>query len=103
MQGHAQHDDARYVPKALLDEWSARDPLTRFKQVLLERSAAVEDEITDIDRMARSYAAKEADIAANEPMPDPTTVTRGVYAGEDFPVPRVELVQSPFAARRAAG
>ncbi len=23
MQGHAQHDDARYVPKALLEEWAA--------------------------------------------------------------------------------
>ena len=32
MQGHAQHDDARYVPKAMLDEWAAKDPLQRFKQ-----------------------------------------------------------------------
>ena len=22
MQGHAQHDDARYVPKTLLEEWA---------------------------------------------------------------------------------
>ena len=32
MQGHAQHDDARYVPKETLDEWAAKDPLERFKK-----------------------------------------------------------------------
>ena len=35
MQGHAQHDDARYVPKALLDEWRERDPLARYRGWLL--------------------------------------------------------------------
>jgi hypothetical protein len=31
-------------------------------------------------------------------MPDPATVTRGVYAGDDYATPRVELVKSPFAS-----
>jgi TPP-dependent pyruvate/acetoin dehydrogenase alpha subunit len=96
MQGHAQHDDARYVPDALLEEWKQKDPLTRYTQVLLERQVASEREIADVDKMAKSYAAAEADIAVDEPMPDPLTVTRGVYAGDDFAVPRVELVKSPF-------
>ena len=38
MQGHAQHDDARYVPKATLDEWAAKDPLERFKKVADRRA-----------------------------------------------------------------
>src|SRR6186997_660394 len=42
MQGHAQHDDARYVPKATLDEWAAKDPLERFKRVVAARKAASE-------------------------------------------------------------
>jgi TPP-dependent pyruvate/acetoin dehydrogenase alpha subunit len=97
MQGHAQHDDARYVPKTLLDEWTAKDPLRRFRQVLIERSVASDRELGDVDRMAKDYAAREADLAVEEPMPDPATVTRGVYAGDDYAVPRVELVKSPFA------
>jgi TPP-dependent pyruvate/acetoin dehydrogenase alpha subunit len=97
MQGHAQHDDARYVPTALLEEWTAKDPIVRFRQVLREREAATDQEIDDIDKMARSYAASEADIAVDEPMPDPATVARGVYAGDDFATPKVELVKSPFA------
>ncbi|PYR94773.1 MAG: pyruvate dehydrogenase [Acidobacteria bacterium] len=102
MQGHAQHDDARYVPKTLLDEWTAKDPLRRFRQVLIERSIAGDRELDYIDKMAKDYAAREADLAVDEPMPDPATVTRGVYAGDDYAVPRIELVKSPFA-RVSAG
>ena len=98
MQGHAQHDDARYVPKAMLDDWGRKDPLSRFRQVLLERGAAREKEIDDIDTLAKDYAATEADLAVKDPMPDPATVTRGVYAGDDFAEPRLELVRSPFAS-----
>jgi TPP-dependent pyruvate/acetoin dehydrogenase alpha subunit len=100
MQGHAQHDDARYVPPALLEQWHLKDPLTRYKQVLLEREVAPEAEIDEIDKMTRSYAAAEADMAVEEPMPDPATVGRGVYAGDDFAVPRVELVRSPYSEKR---
>lgn len=96
MQGHAQHDDARYVPKGMIEEWTARDPIARFRKTLLERGAATEKKLADVDAMIKDYAAKEADAAAAEPMPDPATVARGVYAGDDFAVPRVELVRSPF-------
>src|SRR5262249_42418741 len=34
MQGHAQHDDARYVPKQMLEQWTAKDPLPRFRNVI---------------------------------------------------------------------
>ena len=98
MQGHAQHDDARYVPKALLEEWARKDPLSRFRTVLLDRGAAREKDIADIDTLAKDYAATEADLAVKDPMPDPATVTRGVYAGDDFAEPRLELVRSPFAS-----
>jgi TPP-dependent pyruvate/acetoin dehydrogenase alpha subunit len=97
MQGHAQHDDARYVPKALLEEWAAKDPVARFRKTIVERGAATEKDLDDIDKMTKDYAAKEADIAVDEPMPDPESVTRGVYAGDDYAEPRVELVRSPFA------
>jgi pyruvate dehydrogenase E1 component alpha subunit/2-oxoisovalerate dehydrogenase E1 component alpha subunit len=102
MLGHAQHDDARYVPKALIDEWTARDPLPRFRKVIVERGAADAAELDGIDRMAKDYAAKEADLAVDDPMPDPSTVARGVYAGDDFAAPALELVKSPFAERASA-
>ena len=97
MQGHAQHDDARYVPKTLIEEWQKKDPIARFTKTLLERGAADEKRIAEIDRMAKSYAAEEADLAEQSPMPDPASVTRGVYAGDDFAQPKLEFVKSPFA------
>ena len=97
MQGHAQHDDARYVPKSLIEEWEKKDPITRFQKTLLQRGVANERQIADIDKQARSYAAEEADLAEQSPMPDPATITRGVYAGDDYAEPRLEFVKSPFA------
>src|SRR6476659_1425228 len=98
MQGHAQHDDARYVPKTMIEEWEQKDPLSRFRKVLLDRGAATEKDIDDIDTLTRDYAAMEADLAVKDPMPDPATVTRGVYAGDDFAEPKLEFVRSPFAS-----
>jgi TPP-dependent pyruvate/acetoin dehydrogenase alpha subunit len=98
MQGHAQHDDARYVPKALIEEWAGKDPLPRFRNVLRDRGAATEKDLDDIDTLAKDYAATEADLAVKDPMPDPATVTRGVYAGDDFAEPKLEFVRSPFAS-----
>ena len=97
MQGHAQHDDARYVPKALIEAWQKKDPLARFAKTLRERGAAKEGQIAEIDRMAKSYAADEADAAEQSPMPDPASVERGVYAGDDYAEPKLEFVKSPFA------
>jgi TPP-dependent pyruvate/acetoin dehydrogenase alpha subunit len=97
MQGHAQHDDARYVPKTMIEEWAQKDPLPRFRKVLRDRGAATEGDLEDIDTLAKDYAATEADLAVKDPMPDPATVTRGVYAGDDFAEPKLEFVRSPFA------
>jgi TPP-dependent pyruvate/acetoin dehydrogenase alpha subunit len=98
MQGHAQHDDARYVPKTLIEEWAGKDPLPRFRNVLRDRGAATEKELDEIDTLTKDYAATEADLAVKDPMPDPADVTRGVYAGDDFAEPKLELVRSPFAS-----
>ncbi len=84
MQGHAQHDDARYVPKTMLDQWSSKDPIVRYRQDLVERGIVTTNELDEIDAMSRNYAAEEARLAEEAPMPDPAMVTRGVYAGDDF-------------------
>jgi TPP-dependent pyruvate/acetoin dehydrogenase alpha subunit len=97
MEGHAQHDDARYVPKEMLDEWTAKDPLPRFRRTVVERGIARDKDFDDIDRLTKELAAKEADLAVDEAPPNPATVARGVYAGDDFTVPQLEFMESPFA------
>jgi TPP-dependent pyruvate/acetoin dehydrogenase alpha subunit len=41
MKGHAEHDDAGYVPKELFEEWRKRDPIGRFEKHLLGSGLAV--------------------------------------------------------------
>jgi TPP-dependent pyruvate/acetoin dehydrogenase alpha subunit len=97
MQGHAQHDDARYVPREMLEEWETKDPLPRFRRTLIEKGTAKDRNFDEIDRRTKELAATEADLAIEEPPPDPGTVARGVYAGDDFAVPKLEFMESPFA------
>jgi pyruvate dehydrogenase E1 component alpha subunit/2-oxoisovalerate dehydrogenase E1 component alpha subunit len=97
MQGHAQHDDMRYVPRAVVEEWAGKDPILRFRHHLIDSGTAGEQELNDVDAMARSYAAAEARLAEDAPEADPATLTRGVYAGDADAAPKLELVRSPFA------
>jgi pyruvate dehydrogenase E1 component alpha subunit len=83
MHGHAAHDDMRYVPAALFDEWRERDPIA-----LQERRVRAEGVDTEA---LRAGVAAEIESATAEalamPEPDPATVTAGVFAtGEAVPL-----------------
>lgn len=92
MSGHAQHDDMRYVPKSLLEDWQKKDPIARLRALLVDSGASGAAALDDIDRELKAYAAAEADLANQMPMPDPAQVTTGVYYGGHFE-PRVEIVK----------
>ena len=74
MQGHAQHDDARYVPKAMLEEWAAKDPIAAL-QAGAARARRRDREGARRHRQDGEGATQptEADLAVEEPMPDPAT------------------------------
>jgi pyruvate dehydrogenase E1 component alpha subunit/2-oxoisovalerate dehydrogenase E1 component alpha subunit len=100
MKGHAEHDDMRYVPAAMLDQWKRRDPVAMYRARLLEMAVAKEQELAEVDRMSKAYADAEAGLAEEMPLPDPAFVSKGVYAGDEYFQPRLEIVQSPFAAEK---
>jgi TPP-dependent pyruvate/acetoin dehydrogenase alpha subunit len=78
MHGHAAHDDMKYVPKAKIDEWKAKDPIdrqVRRLEALGVDVAALRDEV----RVAIDAAVEEA-LAM--PMPDGETATERVFAEE---------------------
>src|SRR5213079_2844584 len=45
MEGHAVHDDAAYVPKRLLEAYTRKDPIERYRRWLTEQ--AILDEESD--------------------------------------------------------
>src|SRR2546423_389035 len=83
MEGHAVHDDAFYVPKDMFEEWAKNDPIERFRTWLqehVELNEAEEDEINVEIKKLLNDAIKRAD---ESPLPDPSTVTEGVFAAPE--------------------
>jgi pyruvate dehydrogenase E1 component alpha subunit/2-oxoisovalerate dehydrogenase E1 component alpha subunit len=84
MRGHAEHDNQSYVPKGLLEEWSAKDPIGRFERTLLESGSISIAEIDAIQQRIRNELDQAVEEAEASPMPDPGEAARGVYHGDGF-------------------
>jgi TPP-dependent pyruvate/acetoin dehydrogenase alpha subunit len=78
MKGHAEHDDQRYVPRELLAEWAARDPIERYRAALLHRGVLDEPAIEAIDREVQEEIAAGLARAEASPMPPPERALEGV-------------------------
>jgi pyruvate dehydrogenase E1 component alpha subunit len=75
--GHAAHDDARYVPAELREQFG--DPIERLAARLLADGVPQ----SDVDAVRSSAAAEVAAALAEAeaaPAPDPATLERGIYA-----------------------
>lgn len=80
MQGHAQHDDARYVPEGEFEKWEKRDPIARCKRRLVREKVISARQIAEMEAELRESIAGDADYALRAPMPEgPEALTR-VYA-----------------------
>jgi pyruvate dehydrogenase E1 component alpha subunit len=80
MLGHAIHDGAEYVPRALLAEWEARDPLVRYEARLLAERVTDRAELDEIGQRCAVEVEDAVAYAEASPWPDPGTVMEGVYA-----------------------
>jgi TPP-dependent pyruvate/acetoin dehydrogenase alpha subunit len=78
MRGHAQHDDAGYVPKKTFEEWAKRDPIDRCEKALAP-TAAVKAEIEA--RIEREVSDAEQ-FALSSPYPDGSEAVKGVFEDE---------------------
>jgi TPP-dependent pyruvate/acetoin dehydrogenase alpha subunit len=80
MKGHAEHDDAGYVPKEQFEEWGKKDPIDRFERHLLGTGLAGEDELRRITAEIDAELSVEVDRALASPMPPPERAFENVYA-----------------------
>jgi TPP-dependent pyruvate/acetoin dehydrogenase alpha subunit len=79
MKGHAEHDDAAYVPRELLAAWEKRDPIARFERHLEAGSLATRG---DFEALAAEIGSGlDADVAAAmaAPLPAAEEALKGVY------------------------
>jgi pyruvate dehydrogenase E1 component alpha subunit/2-oxoisovalerate dehydrogenase E1 component alpha subunit len=81
MRGHAEHDDMKYVPQAMLDEWAGKDPLPRYERHLLGKGLATSDELAGVVAAIDRSLQEDLAFAEASPFPDPESAMSGVYAG----------------------
>ncbi len=88
MEGHAVHDDAFYVPKEMFEEWAKSDPIERFRTWLRDNAEMTDEEEEEIGAGVKKLLNDALKRAEDSPLPDPETVTEGVYATpEDLDTP----------------
>jgi TPP-dependent pyruvate/acetoin dehydrogenase alpha subunit len=80
MEGHAVHDDAAYVPREMLSAWAASDPIGRYRAWLGDNAGFSEAEDDELRAGVKQLLDESVRKAEASPLPDPATVTDGVYA-----------------------
>ncbi|MFQ5848783.1 MAG: thiamine pyrophosphate-dependent dehydrogenase E1 component subunit alpha [Candidatus Methylomirabilales bacterium] len=79
MRGHAEHDDASYVPRELLEEWRHRDPIQRFEGYLREHGVP-EERLRAVEEQVRTEIEEAVAFAEKSPPPDAPEALEGVFA-----------------------
>ena len=79
MKGHAQHDNQAYVPGDLIEEWEARDPISRYERVLAARGLASPEDLEATVARVRAELDEAVRAAEESPMPEPATAAAGVF------------------------
>ena len=86
-KGHAEHDDQRYQPKAEIAAWEARDPITRFETLLVERGWGTSEDCARVEARVRSELDAAIAECEHEPLPEPATALTDVYANPPAAAP----------------
>ncbi len=82
MRGHEEASGTKYVPKALMDEWAVKDPISNYEQYLIEEGLLTEAEIEQFRAEIKAEIEQGLEIAFNEPAipADQTNELADVYA-----------------------
>jgi len=80
MKGHAEHDDARYVPREQLDFWREQDPIMLFKRVVRRKKLMTKADWVAIDERVEQEVSQDLEAAEASPFPPPESAARPVYS-----------------------
>lgn len=80
MKGHAEHDDAFYVPKEEIEYWQKRDPIKTYEHYLLKENLASQNELKQIQNQVMREIDAAQGFAEEGALPLPEEAGVGVYA-----------------------
>jgi pyruvate dehydrogenase E1 component alpha subunit/2-oxoisovalerate dehydrogenase E1 component alpha subunit len=80
-KGHAEHDDAGYVPEKLRKQWEQKDPLESYRRYLAEQNIVDSTtELEKIDDKLDEQLQKVVREVLEAPFPEPDVGLEDVYA-----------------------
>lgn len=77
--GHFEGDPLTYYTEEMRKGFAARDPITRFRQQVLERHLVPEADLDRIDTLARQAIDDAVTFAEASPLPAPAELLTDVY------------------------
>ncbi len=80
MEGHAVHDDAFYVPRELLEAYTKKDPIERYRRWLKEQGILDEVAEDTISADVKHLLNEAMRRAEESPLPTAADLAEGVYA-----------------------
>lgn len=66
MRGHEEASGTKYVPKALMESWSKKDPIQNYERFLLEKNIITQDFIKQTTQKIKSEIEEHLQKAFNE-------------------------------------
>ena len=81
LRGHSKSDRNLYRTKEEIEAWRKRDPIRRLESELVAHGRFDAAELADLEKQAQLEIEQALDFAKASPDPDPTQLTRDVYAG----------------------
>jgi len=79
-RGHSKSDRNLYRTKEEIAEWMERCPINSFKSLLIETQILNQEEVDEIDRLAKETIDLAAEEALKLPEPSPENMEDEVYA-----------------------
>ena len=84
---HSEHDPAKYVPPALLEEWKVKDPILKAEAALKALGYADEADLHDIGERAKKEVEAGVEWAEQSPLPEGRDTLEGVFATDEEVTP----------------
>lgn len=84
-RGHSMSDPAKYRTKEELEDYKAKDPIERVREVILEEKYADQSWIEEIEAKVKALVDEAVKFAEESPWPDPAELYRDVYVQQDYP------------------
>lgn len=78
-EGHWVGDPIVYRTDEEVEKWRKRDPIIKFRKILLGKESFTEEELDNIKKQANQEIQEAVEFAKNSPFPNPKEVEKYVY------------------------